>query len=164
MAQTENSGGLCDYYLCPVDNPQRGGQAAYVAECEDIIQALGLTFDEGCEFKSIWRRARARQGFAKAESNALRDAQKACHYAGRILRFEEAKQPPIDLPGATDRDGFNRYNGEDIPELSHGKLIDLKFRGGLVIRCQKFNSDSTAWRPSKTMPSSDIVGWRLSSD
>jgi hypothetical protein len=89
---TEDSGSHCEYYHCPVTHPQNPNQAEpYIANCEDIIQALGLTFDEGCEFKSIWRRGRGRQGFKKAESTALRDAIKAVHYAGRVLALEERR-------------------------------------------------------------------------
>lgn len=88
----EDSGSHCEYYHCPVDRPQNPNQKVpYIANCEDIIQALGLTFDEGCEFKSLWRRGRARQGFLKAETTAVRDAAKAVHYAKRVLAFEEAK-------------------------------------------------------------------------
>lgn len=83
----------CEYYEAPVEHPQnpRQGGVPYIPNCEDIIQALGLTFDEGCEFKSLWRRGRARQGFVKAESTPLRDAQKAYHYAGRVLALEQRK-------------------------------------------------------------------------
>lgn len=90
--KTENSASHCEYYHTEVTNPSNPGQpVAYLANCEDIIQSLGLTFDEGCEFKSIWRRARARQGFVKAETTPVRDAQKAVHYAGRVLALELRK-------------------------------------------------------------------------
>ena len=89
----ESQATQCAYYECSVDHPQNPSQGGvpYTPNCEDIIQALGLTFDEGCEFKSIWRRARARQGFAKAESDAVRDATKAVHYAQRVLAYEQRK-------------------------------------------------------------------------
>ena len=48
------SGGLTNYYLVKVNNPQRKDQPAYQAECEDIIEALELNFDEGNIFKEIW--------------------------------------------------------------------------------------------------------------
>lgn len=88
----ENSGKHCEYYHCPVTRPQNPNQTEpYIANCEDIIQALGLTFDEGCEFKSLWRRGRARQGYLKAESTPVRDAVKAVHYAQRVLSYEQSK-------------------------------------------------------------------------
>ena len=86
---TELSGGRNNYYLVQVEYPQREKQAPYQAECEDIILALGLTFDEGCLFKALWRRANARKGNGKPGTKDLYDAEKMVHYAGRILR--EAK-------------------------------------------------------------------------
>lgn len=86
---TELTGGRVNYYLVQVEDPQREDQAPYQAECEDIILALGLTFDEGCLFKALWRRANARKGNGKPGTKDLYDAEKMVHYAGRILR--EAK-------------------------------------------------------------------------
>lgn len=91
--KVEDSASHCEYYHCPVTRPQNPNQELpYIANCEDIIQALGLTFDEGCEFKSLWRRGRGRQGYVKAESTAVRDAQKAVHYATRVLAYERSKE------------------------------------------------------------------------
>lgn len=84
-AATKLTGGRVNYYLVHVPQPQRESQPPYQAECEDIIQALGLTFDEGCLFKALWRRANARQGNGKPDSKDLYDAEKMVHYAGRIL-------------------------------------------------------------------------------
>lgn len=91
MKQVENSGFLCNYYLAPVVAPQRKGQEPYVAECEDVIQSLEMTFDEACEFKSLWRRCRARQGFVKAETTPLREASKGLHYSRRVYALELRK-------------------------------------------------------------------------
>lgn len=90
----EDSGGHCKYYHAQVDHPENPNQEGvpYEANCEDIIQALGLTFDEGCEFKSIWRRGNARLGFEKANCSADRDSAKALHYAGRVHRLELRKK------------------------------------------------------------------------
>lgn len=85
----ENSGGFVNYYLVCVAHPQRSDQAPYQAECEDIIEALELNFDEANIFKEIWRGARARQGTKKAGNNELRGAQKIVHYGNRILRRAE---------------------------------------------------------------------------
>lgn len=83
------TGGRNNYYLVQVKHPQREEQPAYQAECEDIIQALGLTFDEGCAFKAIWRTANARKGNGKPDQKALYDAEKLVHYANRILRVAQ---------------------------------------------------------------------------
>lgn len=81
----ELTGSRVNYYLAYVENPQREDQDAYMAECEDIIQALGMTFDEGCIFKALWRTAAARQGNGKPGQKDVYDAEKMVHYAGRIL-------------------------------------------------------------------------------
>ena len=114
----ENSGGHCEYYHCEVAHPQNLNQpVGYIANCEDIIQALGLTFDEGCEFKSIWRRGRGRQGFVKAESTPLRDAIKAVHYANRVMRLEER------LAGVQET-AKTRYRWDCVPEKFHFTATD----------------------------------------
>ena len=80
------SGGFNSYYLVEVTYPQRKNQVPYVAECEDITDALGLTPDEFCIFKSIWRNAMARKGQGKPGNTPIYDAEKQVHYANRILR------------------------------------------------------------------------------
>jgi len=86
------TGGLVGYYLTVVKHPQRENQEPYVAECEDIIQSLGLTFDEGCLFKAIWRSASARKGNGKPGNSNLYDAEKINHYAKRILLKAQQEQ------------------------------------------------------------------------
>lgn len=83
---TALTGGLTSYYLAQVVNPQREEQGPYQAECEDIIRALNMTFDEGCEFKAIWRTAAARMGNGKPGQKAVYDAEKRVHYAQASLR------------------------------------------------------------------------------
>ena len=85
-ATKQLTGGKVNYYLVQVAHPQRETQAPYQAECEDIIRALNMTFDEGCEFKAIWRTAAARLGNGKPGQAALYDAEKRVHYASASLR------------------------------------------------------------------------------
>lgn len=85
-AGVKPTGGRVNYYLVKVDHPQREDQAPYQAECEDIIDALELTFDEANIFKELWRSANARKNNGKPGHTALYGAQKIVHYAGRILR------------------------------------------------------------------------------
>lgn len=92
MAKTENSGGFVNYYLVPVRYPQRTEQVAYVAECEDIIEALQMNPDEANIFKELWRTANARLGKAKEGNNELRAAEKYVHYANRLLRRARRNQ------------------------------------------------------------------------
>lgn len=86
MADNQLTGGFTNYYLAQVDHPQREEQLPYQAECEDIIRALNMTFDEGCEFKAIWRTAAARLGNGKPGQKAEYDAEKRVHYAQACLR------------------------------------------------------------------------------
>lgn len=90
---TKLSGGLNNYYVVTIKNPQRKEQEPYQAECEDIIQALGMTFDEGCAFKALWRNAAARMGNGKPGNETLYDCEKLVHYSNRLLAkaFLESK-------------------------------------------------------------------------
>lgn len=92
---TKLSGGLNNYYVVPIKNPQRKEQEPYQAECEDIIQALGMTFDEGCAFKALWRNAAARMGNGKPGNKSLYDCEKLVHYANRILAKEKIAEEPV---------------------------------------------------------------------
>lgn len=90
------TGGLVNYYLAQIDSPQRKEQAPYQAECEDIIRALNMTFDEGCEFKAIWRTAAARLGNGKPDHKAVYDAEKRVHYASASLIQERIKAEKLN--------------------------------------------------------------------
>ncbi|MCK4821873.1 hypothetical protein KA005_39270, partial [bacterium] len=57
----EHTGGSSSYYLTHVANPTTLPEP-YDAECNDIIEALDMTFAEGNAFKGIWRSCAARQG------------------------------------------------------------------------------------------------------
>lgn len=87
------SGLKVNYYLIQVDHPQREEQAAYQAECEDIIEALELNPDEANIFKEIWRGANARKGNGKPSHTPLYGAEKIFHYAGRIYRRAKRQAP-----------------------------------------------------------------------
>lgn len=86
MADNVLTGGFSNYYLVNVENPQRAEQPPYQAECEDIIEALGLNFDEGNIIKEIWRSANARKNNGKPNHKALYGAEKLVHYSNRIHR------------------------------------------------------------------------------
>lgn len=86
IAEKTLIGGKTNYYLVHVTHPQREEQAPYQAECEDIIEALEMSFDEANIFKAIWRSANARKGNGKPDQKALYDAQKMVHYSQRLVR------------------------------------------------------------------------------
>lgn len=82
------AGGSVNYYTVKVDPLNK---PAYTAECGDIIDVLGLTFNEANIFKEIWRTANARLGNGKPGNTALRGAEKVAYYANRILDAEKQK-------------------------------------------------------------------------
>jgi len=100
-------GGQVNYYLALLERRRRPDQQPCVVECEEIIEALKLTFDEACEFKAIWRTAAARLGTPKPGTNPLEqavyDAEKRVHYANQSLltekfKFNKTKPDPILTP------------------------------------------------------------------
>lgn len=72
------------YYRVAVSEPISPEVEPYTAECADIIEALGMTFNEGEAFKAIWRLAAARQGRGKPGNKAQYDADKIAHYGARV--------------------------------------------------------------------------------
>ena len=79
------------YYRVAVSDPMAPDLQPYVAECADIIEALGMTFNEGEAFKALWRLAAARQGRGKPGNKPQYDADKAAHYGQRVAVCERRK-------------------------------------------------------------------------
>lgn len=87
----ENQGGKVNYYVVDVAMPTDPLREPYEAECNDIIEALGMTFPEGEAFKAIWRKAAQRTlGKGKDGNTSLRDAEKAEFYSIRMALIERA--------------------------------------------------------------------------
>jgi len=85
---TTNSGSNGNYYSVPVTKPLSEDQPAYIAECNDIIEALDMNFAEGNGFKALWRKAAARQGNGKNGNSPLYDAQKVLWSGERLVSQE----------------------------------------------------------------------------
>ena len=83
------TGGSSDYYKLPILHPTSGG-TAYTAECNDIIEALGMNYAEGNAFKAVWRRAALRQGGGKPGSTLLYESEKVEFFGKRLV--EQAKE------------------------------------------------------------------------
>ena len=85
--EPEFTGGSTNYYQVQITDPTTEGRPQYIAECNDIIEHLQMTFAEANMFKAIWRTAAARTlGKKKAGQTAKYDAEKIAFYAGRHLR------------------------------------------------------------------------------
>lgn len=84
MAGHKLTGGSSDYYKVTVERPTSGGDP-YVAECNDIIESLNMTFAEGNIFKAVWRRAAAKQGNGKPGNSAQYDAEKIVFFGQRLI-------------------------------------------------------------------------------
>lgn len=87
QAEPEYTGGSVSYYQVRVDEPTNPGLKPYTAECNDIIEALGMNYAEGNAFKAIWRRAAAQNlGLAKkGYKDGLYDAEKAEFFGARLV-------------------------------------------------------------------------------
>jgi hypothetical protein len=83
----EYTGGSVSYYTVPVDKPTDPDKDPYIAECNDIIEALGMNYAEGNAFKAIWRSCAARKlGVAKkGYDDGLYDAQKVVFFGQRMV-------------------------------------------------------------------------------
>lgn len=86
-AVPEKTGGSVSYYTVKIAKPTTEGRQPYEAECNDIIEALGMNYAEGNAFKAIWRRAAARTlGKTKAGyDDGLYDAEKVEFFGRRLI-------------------------------------------------------------------------------
>lgn len=83
QTQEEDSGGSCDYYKVKINKPTTA-EHPYVAECNDVIEELNMTYAEANIFKEIWRTAAARTlGKKKAGHTNVRGAEKILFFAER---------------------------------------------------------------------------------
>lgn len=85
--EQEYTGGSVSYYRVQVEHPTSPDVKPYTAECNDIIEALKMSYAEGNAFKAIWRRAAAQNlGLAKkGYSDGLYDAEKTEFFGGRMV-------------------------------------------------------------------------------
>ncbi|QOV05472.1 nucleotide kinase [Klebsiella phage P560] len=93
VKQPEYSGGSSDYYKVEITNTTTPFALGYTAECNDIIEALGMNFAEGNAFKAIWRRAAQRtlgKRKAGAKDDGLYDAEKVEFFGKRLVEQSKA--------------------------------------------------------------------------
>lgn len=95
----EYTGGSVDYYKVPIVNPTTPYSLGYIAECNDIIEALGMNYAEGNSFKAIWRRAAQRtlgKHKAGAKDDGLYDAEKVEFFGKRLVEQSKAVRDAKD--------------------------------------------------------------------
>ena len=92
-SDSEYTGGSVSYYKISIAVPL-SGNAPYVAECNDIIEALGMNYAEGNAFKAIWRMCAARTLGVKKRgyTDGLYDAEKVEFFGSRMVAQERGKQ------------------------------------------------------------------------
>lgn len=85
--EPEYTGGSVSYYRVQVTDPTSPDVPPYVAECNDIIEALGMNYAEGNAFKALWRRAAAQNlGLTKkGYTDGVYDAEKVEFFGGRLV-------------------------------------------------------------------------------
>lgn len=88
----EYTGKSVDYYKVKVDNPTTESNTPYLAECNDLIEALGMNYAEGNAFKAIWRKCAARKFGVKKKGydNGLYDSEKVVFFGERMV--EQSKE------------------------------------------------------------------------
>lgn len=150
----EHTGGSSSYYSVWIENPTTEGRPQYFAECNDIIEALNMTYAEANVFKANWRKAAERTlGLKKKGNNAVYDAEKMVFFSKRTLVQETAKkgkavtsepegkevlEPLGSLVGKGDwREGQAAYSTE------HGQLL------GYVAKQQPERQDKVYLSASK---------------
>lgn len=86
-SEGEHSGGSVSYYKVDISDPTTPGVQPYTAECNDIIEALGMNYAEGNVFKALWRSCAARTlGKKKQGNDEVYDAEKMNFFSQQILR------------------------------------------------------------------------------
>jgi len=85
----EHTGFSVNYYQLPISHPTTPGRKPYTVECNDVIEALGMSYAEGNVLKALWRRCAARQGQSKRGYNDGKyDAEKMVFFSQRVLDDE----------------------------------------------------------------------------
>ncbi len=90
----EYTGGSSSYYQIFISNPTTETNPPYLAECNDIIEALGMNYAEGSAFKAIWRKKAAELGkLKKGYDNGLYDSEKVEFFGARMVsQIKQAKK------------------------------------------------------------------------
>lgn len=144
----EYTGGSTTYYQVDITHPINTEAQPYTAECQDIIDALGMTFNEGNAFKALWRRCAARTlGKSKrGYTDGLYDAEKVVFYGERLVQLEQLQRKadgvgqgelslPRSAPGSLAADPpptpgqVFHHDGQGCPVADGTKVYFLRHSG-----------------------------------
>lgn len=154
----EYTGGSVSYYAVNINRPLDEKADPYRAECQDIIDALGMDFNEGCAFKAIWRRAAARNlGMRKkGYDEGLYDAQKVEFYGARMVAKSTPAREQVAVDGWIEHDGHRR----NAPK---GGWAVLRHRDGTESGPVAVEPSGSYWAWAETggCRDTDIVAYRL---
>lgn len=163
----EYTGGSVSYYSVEVQKPTTEVRAPYIAECNDLIEALCMNYSEGSAFKAIWRRCAARMGKSKdGYKDGLYDAEKVVFFGQRLVEQEMlSSMQKIDESSAAEphvapsNDGWIEWRGGRMP-ISRGTRIQVRHRNGEEYFANSGVGYAEDWEHSGC--SADIIAYRLS--
>lgn len=161
----EYTGGSVSYYRVEVGDPISGA-AGYTAECNDIIEALGMNYAEGNAFKAIWRSCAARTlGVRKAGyTDGLYDAEKVQFFGGRMVSLAKAWVSEQDKEIIESRplpildDGWIEWGGGGCP-VSPNEKVDVRVSSGALIL-----GETARYLMWAALPGRRVVAYRITKD
>lgn len=131
MSDKEYTGGSVSYYKVQIKTPTSGG-TAYMAECNDIIEALKMNYAEGNAFKAIWRSCAARNlGLSKAGyKDGKYDAEKVVFFGQRMIEQSSAEESQVnEIVGTEPVNQWIDWSGGILPVESTVK-VEVMYRDG----------------------------------
>ena len=157
--QREYTGGSVSYYKVRITAPTSGGDP-YTAECNDIIEALGMNYAEGNAFKAIWRSCAARNlNLCKyGYKDGLYDAEKVEFFGKRMVSMAKTANHDITIQSVIDQhnDGWIEWKGVGDPTIQRDCVVEYKLRLGVV---SKARASQLWWKHNDE--TSDIIAYRI---
>lgn len=150
--EKEYTGGSVSYYSIDVNDPINENSDPYTAECQDIIEALKLDFQEGNVLKAIWRRAAARLGRSKkGYDDGLYDAEKIVFYGQRLVAAEQRAKRHSEKPfGEKLIEACEQVNGQIAAEsadwIEHNRTARSPVAADTMVEVLYDNSAWSVWR------------------
>lgn len=151
MSGKEYTGSSVSYYKVQIENPTSGGNA-YMAECNDIIEALKMNYAEGNAFKAIWRSCAARNlGLSKAGyKDGKYDAEKVVFFGNRMLaQYGEEESQVHEVVVTQADDGWTYHDGKTEPDFGMKDHVVEWFDGQIRVTCDTSRWIGFIWQGQK---------------